>query len=183
MDRRRHQRQAENDAGVVDQVAGAEAIGAIEYQVVVPEQRAHVGGLQFQRMGPHPDLGIQAREPLAPGLGLGARDAAAVEQHLALQVGELHAIAVQQSQRAATRGRQIQRGRRAEPADADHQHAGRLQFLLSGRADLGERQMALVAGALARGQGHGIILRRARRSRARCRPRAPPPTVHAPRWC
>jgi hypothetical protein len=100
-------------------------------------------------VGHHPDLGIEAREPLASRLGLGSRDGAAVEQHLALQVGELHAVAVQKSQSAATCGRQVQRGRRAEPAGADHQYAGRLEFFLSGRADLAERQMTLVAGAFA----------------------------------
>ena len=138
----------EEHAGVVDEIARRQAIAAIEHQVVPGDELHHVGGLQFHRVRDDPDLRIQRGEALASGLGLGAREGAGVEQHLALQVGQLDAIAVEQAERAAAGRRQVQRRRRAEAAGAHHQHPRRLEPLLAGGADLGERQVALIALAL-----------------------------------
>ena len=45
-------------------------------------------------------------------------------QDLALEVGEVDPVAVDDAERADPRGREIERGRAAEPAGADEQHAG-----------------------------------------------------------
>ena len=92
--------------------------------------------------------GFSRREPLASGLGLRPRDGVAVEQHLALQVGQIDAVAIEKPERAAAGRRQIQRGGRPQTAGADDEHARRLELLLPGGADLAERQVAPVAFAL-----------------------------------
>jgi len=86
MDRGRHQRLAEQHAGVVDEVARGEAVRAVEDHVVAREHVAHVGSAQFQVVRDDLDRGIEREQSLACHDGLGTCDVLAVEQHLALQV-------------------------------------------------------------------------------------------------
>src|SRR5207248_6760920 len=81
------------------------------------------GGLELEGVGHDADFGIEAREPLASGLRLRLCDDPAVEEHLALKVGELDPVAVEESERAAAGRREIQRRRGSQPAGADHEHA------------------------------------------------------------
>ena len=62
-----------------------------------------------------------------------------------MQVGLVDDVEVDEPERAHPGGREIQRGRRAEPARAHEQHAARLQLRLSLGADLGKDQMARIA--------------------------------------
>ena len=75
---------------------------------------------------------------------------------LALQVGEVDDVEVDDAERADTGGGQVQRQRRAEAAGADAQHARGLQLLLALHADLGHDQVARVAQDLVVGEGNGF---------------------------
>jgi hypothetical protein len=163
MDGRRHQRQREDHAGVVDQITRRQAVGAIQHQVVLAEQLAHVGCLELGAVCNDADGRVQRCEALRAGIRLGSAELAGVEQHLALQVGQLDAVAVEESQRSAAGRRQIQGRGGAEAAGPDDEHARRLELLLASRPDLEKRQVTLVALALALRQGHArSILAQAR---------------------
>jgi len=109
--RRGHQRPAQDDARIVDEVARREAIGTIEHQVVLRKERAHVRCAQLERMGNDAHFRVQRREPLASGLGFQLSETLAVEQHLALEVGEIDAVAIEQPERAAAGRREVKRRR------------------------------------------------------------------------
>jgi hypothetical protein len=154
MDGRRHQRPAQNHAGVIYEVTRGEAVGAIEHQVVLREELAHVPCAQLERMGDDAHFGIERGEALAPALRLQLTEARAVEQHLALQIREIDAVVIEKSERAAAGRSQVQRRRRAEAARAHDQHARALEPLLTRGTDFAERQVSPVALALAARQAH-----------------------------
>ena len=72
--------------------------------------------------------------------------------HLALEVGHVDHIVVDDPERADPGCGEVQRGRRAKAAGAEQQHLGVKQLLLALRADLGQQQVAGVALALLGGQ-------------------------------
>ena len=65
-----------------------------------------------------------------------------VVDHLALQVGQVDHVVVDDPERADARCREVERGRRAQAAGAEQQHLGVEQLLLALDADLVEQQMA-----------------------------------------
>ena len=78
-----------------------------------------------------------------------------VVDHLALQVGGVDHVVVDQADRADARGGEVERGRRAEPAGAEQQHLRVQQLDLAVDADLGEQGVARVALALLGGHAGG----------------------------
>ena len=64
---------------------------------------------------------------------------------LALQVGQLDVVVVDDADGADAGGGEIQRQRRAEPAGADDQHARGLQLRLAGAAHVLQQDVARVA--------------------------------------
>ena len=78
----------------------------------------------------------------------GHADAVGGVDDLALQVGDVDHVVVDDAERADARRGEVERGRRAEPAGAEQQHLGVEQLLLALGADLGQQQVAAVALAL-----------------------------------
>src|SRR5262249_49141462 len=74
---------------------------------------------------------------------------------LALQVGDVDAVVVDDADRADPGRREVHQQRRAEPAGADDQHARRQQLFLPLLADLVEDQVPRVAAELLFAQFHG----------------------------
>jgi hypothetical protein len=66
-------------------------------------------------------------------------------ENLALQVGVIDHVKINDPERAHARGGKIKRKRRAQSAGADAEHARRLQFLLPIHANLRHDQMPRVA--------------------------------------
>ena len=64
---------------------------------------------------------------------------------LALQIGKINNIEIDNAERADAGGGQVQRQRRAQPAGADAQHSRLLQLELPLHADLGHDEVARVA--------------------------------------
>ncbi len=71
-----------------------------------------------------------------------------VVDHLALQVGEVDDVIVDDAERADARSREVEGGGRAQAAGAEQQHLGVEQLLLALDPDLVQQQMARVAVAL-----------------------------------
>lgn len=66
--------------------------------------------------------------------------------HLPLQIGQRNAIVIGNPKRAHTGGSKILQHRRPKTAGADDKHARRFQFLLTGAADLRQKDMTVIAG-------------------------------------
>ena len=71
--------------------------------------------------------------------------------HLALQVGGVDDVVVDEADRADSGRGQVERGRRPKPAGAEQQDLGVEQLQLAVDPDLGEQRVARVAVALLRG--------------------------------
>ena len=91
------------------------------------------------------DVRVQRGDRLRGGLDLRRADPVGRVDHLALQVGEVDIVVVDDAERADAGGREVERGRRAEPARAEQQHLRVEQLRLPRRADLGQQQVAAVA--------------------------------------
>ena len=76
-----------------------------------------------------------------PDVGLAVDD-------LALQVGLVDDVEVDDAEGADTGGGEVEQRRRAEAAGTDDEHLGVLQPLLPGHADVGDDQVARVAAHL-----------------------------------
>ena len=89
-------------------------------------------------------FGIDGLEPVAGGVQLGPADVGRAVQHLALEVAEIDDVEIDEADPADAGRGEVQPERRAEPAGADQQDAGRLQPLLPLHADFGHDQVPAV---------------------------------------
>ena len=96
--------------------------------------------------------GLIAVDRLLGRVHLGRAHAVLGVDDLALEVGEVDLVVVDDAQRAHPGRGQVERGRRAEPAGAQQQHLGVEQLELALEADLGHQQVARVALALLVGE-------------------------------
>ena len=74
---------------------------------------------------------------------------------LALQVGLVHGVELDDAERADAGGGQVEQRRAAEPTGPDHQHPRVLQSLLPDHADVGDDQVPAVATNLVAGELRG----------------------------
>src|SRR5476649_1732357 len=152
----RHQGLAVLDASAVDGVARGEVVGAVEHHVGRLHQRrqARVVGALDQR-GDF-DVGIDVQQRGARRFSFRYADTFRGVGDLALQIGQVDRVVVDQRDVADAGRRQVQRGRRTEAAGADDQRMPGQQFLLPFDADFVEQDVARVAQQL-------VIVHRARR--------------------
>jgi hypothetical protein len=131
------------DAEVVDEVTGFEVVGAVEDEVGVEE----IGGVGGDEVGDgrgDVDGGVDAGEVETGGFGFGEGGAGVVfvEEHLALEVGGLDEVAVDEGEMAyAGAGEKAGCGC-SGCADADDGDVGAAEELLAGLADGGEEDLA-----------------------------------------
>ena len=159
---------AEPGAGVAEDVAGGEVVGAVEDEVVVGDDVE--GGAGVEPLGVLDDLGLGADRVhrLGRGGGLRAPDVGDAVHDLALEVGRLHDVVVDDPDRPDAGGREVEQRRRAQAARPDDEHAGRAQPSLADGAQVRQEHVARVARALPggelgagrheRGSGHGATL-------------------------
>lgn len=90
------------DRVVVEEVAGFEVVGGIEDQIGGGEELVDVGGDEVGDVGVDRDGGVEERNLAAGGFGLGKGFAGVgfVEEDLALKVGGLHEVAVDEGEGA-----------------------------------------------------------------------------------
>ena len=155
MDRAPHMRLVRQYRGVVDQVAGGEVVGAVDDEVVVGEQRDGIVGRQPKLVQCNGDERVDLGEGIAGAVRLGPADIGAAVDDLALQVGLLDDVELDDAQGADPGGGQIEQCRRAQPAGPDHQHPGVLQPPLAQHPDVGNEQVTAVAREFLAGQFRG----------------------------
>ena len=111
--------------------------------------------VQALRVADQRDIRIDAGDRAGSAFGLGFADLLRFVQHLALQVRQRDHVVIHHPDGADTGRGQIEDGRRAEPACANHQNPCRFQALLARAADLVQNQMPGVAFEFVFGEGHG----------------------------
>src|SRR5574337_1611381 len=154
-----YQRDAELHAGIVEQVAHREIVGAIQHHVGTVQQRIDVGRGHALRQAFKVHARIQSVQRVRGGIELRHADAVIGVQDLPLQVAALDHVVVRDRQRADARRGEVELRRRTQPARAEHHDPRRFKFALARLAHLGQAQVAriavveiLVAAGLADGQ-------------------------------
>src|SRR4029077_12728712 len=118
-------------AGVIHQKTRRKVVCSVNDDVEVRKDLERVLARQFRVKSLYVDKRIDGRDFLFRRLQLGTANIAGEVDHLALQVGKIHHVKVDQPDRPHPGGREIQRQRRSQTARPDAQHARRLQFLLA----------------------------------------------------
>jgi len=174
------------DGEVVEQVAGLEVVGGVEQDLGRrvaggQEQLGDVGWGEVGDAGVDGDAGVEEGDVAAGGLGFGEAGAGVgfVEEELALQVGGLNEVAVDEGERACAGAGEQRGGGGAGGSAADDGDVRGGQALLAEDADAGEEDLAGVAVSIGdRVGGRG----RRCRGRGPGGPRPPPrPPPRAPR--
>ena len=135
-------------AGVVQQISGIEIVTAVGDQVVVLDDLPRVFLRKPRLVGNQAHLGVDLGHGLLGAQDLGHADARGRVDDLALQVGELDHVVVDDAQGADPGGRQVHQKGRAESAGADHQDLGGEQLRLALFTDLVEDDVPGVAKQL-----------------------------------
>ena len=110
-------------AGGVDGVAGLERVAAVHDEVGALDQAGGVGGVEAHLVGLDDDLRVEEAELGGGAVRLGDADVGREVQELAVQVGQLDLVAVDDPQPPHARPGEVERDRRAERPGADDQHA------------------------------------------------------------
>ena len=156
-DGRADHRDLQAHGGVVEQVAGGEVVDAVDDDVVALDDLHDVGGVEADGVLVDPYVGVELVDRLLGGVDLRHADAGGGVDDLALQVGQVDHVVVDDAQRADAGRGEVQRDRRAQAAGAQQQHLGVEQLLLALEADLAEQEVAGVALALLRGELAGDL--------------------------
>ena len=142
-----HDRDVVPDRGVVDEVARREVVGAVDDHVPAGlEDPLDVLGGQPLAERDHLDVGVERLDRPARRVGLRLAERVGRVHDLALQVRLVDHVRVDDPEPADAGRGQVERGRRAEAARADQQDARVEQPQLALLADLGDQQVAAVAG-------------------------------------
>ena len=106
-DRTVNVRFAEQDAGIVGEIAGGEVVGAIDHDVVLANDVERIGCREprFVQLGP--DVRIDVRDAVAGRSEFGTADVLGAMEDLALQVARFHHIEVDESERTDTGGGKV----------------------------------------------------------------------------
>ncbi len=90
------------DGVVVDEIAGFEVVGGVEYEVGRGEELVDVGGDEVVDVGLDGDGGVEEGDLAAGGFGFGEGVAGVgfVEENLALEVGGLDEVTVNEGEGA-----------------------------------------------------------------------------------
>jgi hypothetical protein len=146
-------------------IAGGEVVGAVGHQVVALDHGGGVVRVDLQLVALDLDLGIERVGALHGAFGLGLADPAGGVGDLAVQVGEVDPVVVDDAQGPDAGGGQVEHQGRAQAAGTDQQHLGIEQPGLADPADLGQHDVAGIAQHLLFGE-HGNLIGGATPARA-----------------
>ena len=156
-------RYAQPRARVADEVAGREVVGAVEHEVVVGDHVERGGLVEPLDVLNDPGVRADGVHRLGRRRGLGPADVGDAVHDLALQVGGVDDVVVDDPDGADPGGRQVEQCGRPQAAGSDDEHARGAQPALAVAAEIGQEQVAGVAGAFPRGE-----LRARRHQRGSC---------------
>ena len=143
------QRDAVAHAGGVDHLARAVVVAAVKYHGdALGQQAIEQGRIGALRDGAHLHLGVEVGHGLRQRGHLGLAHARRGVGNLALQVGQVHRIVVDDGDAPDTAGGQVQRCGCAQAACTQDQHVGGQDALLTFDADVIEQDVARIAQQL-----------------------------------
>ena len=158
------QRLLETKAEFGQQIARREIVAAIGDEIVRGDNLLGILGAKAHGMGFDADAIIDGVEGGPRAVDLERPDPFGGMHDLALQIGQIDPVVVDDADRPDTGGGEIEQHRRAEPAGADDEHARLQQLFLSLFADLFEDQVAGISLKLLFAEFHGCAVLVARRS-------------------
>ena len=138
-------------------MAGGEVVGAVDDDVGGRGHGRELSVADACRDAHDADLGIDGGKAPRGRVDLGDADDVGVEQNLALQIGQIHAVRIDQRQRPHTGCRQKLRDRVAEAADADDKRVGAREVLLRVDTELGQQNVTAVAQQLGVVHLHSLL--------------------------
>ena len=147
-----HKRNAAHDAGVVEQVARREVVGPVDDDVPPGEQLHRVRARQRRPVRDDLDVGVEGLHGATDRVHLRLADSRRRVDDLALQVGDVHDVVVDDPETSHPRSRQVEGRGGTECARSHEQDASRTDALLPGHAHLGDEHIAAVAAPLRSGQ-------------------------------
>src|SRR5271156_1775353 len=136
---------AEEDARVVDEIARGEIVGAVHDEVVVFQNVERVLAGEMRLESVNLNIGVQVAQAIAGCSDFGAAYVFGAEENLALQVGGIYRVEINEADAADSSCSEIEAERGAEAAGADAQNLGLLELQLTFHADFGHDQVAAVA--------------------------------------
>ena len=131
-------------AQAVDQEAGGEVVAAVQHQIGGAYQFRHVVLVGAAGNGLDMAGGIYPLQTARGRLHLGQADAVGLVHDLALQIAQVDPVVVHQGEPPQAGGRQVERDRRTQAADADDQCMAVAQALLPLEAEFGQHDLAAV---------------------------------------
>ena len=140
-----HQRQPQHDGRVIDQVPSGEVVGAVDDHVPPVQQTQGVLRGQPSPVGDDLDVGVERPDRRGCRVHLGAAHGGTRMDDLALQVGHVDVVVVNEADRTHPGGRQVQGCRRPEPTGADEQDPGGPDALLADHPHLRHERVAVIA--------------------------------------
>src|SRR5690606_6109408 len=112
------------EGGVIRKEAGGEVVAAIEDDVVVLRQIEGVFRSETDGMEIDCQMGVDLTEAVFRALQLRFSDPGFAMEDLALKVGNIDVIRIDQAETAHAGGGEVEGRRTTQPAGADHQHRG-----------------------------------------------------------
>ena len=129
-------------------MTGREVVRAVEDDVGRAHERGEALGPGALRERVHLDVGIDRGDRGRGRGGLGLADRGEAMDDLALQVGEIDAVAVADGDAADAAGSEVEKRRGAEAARADDKRVSGEEALLRILAELVQQQVAAIPEAL-----------------------------------
>lgn len=139
------QRFPREETGVIDQKLRREIIDSIDDDIIVAEDFECVSGCEPFFVHRHGDVGVQRLDLFFAREDLGATHIRSMVKDLALEIGQVHYIAVDQPNGADSCSGQIQCRRGTEATGADEKNPGFGDFFLPLAADFRQQDMPAVA--------------------------------------
>ena len=148
----------EQHAGIVGQVTRREIVGAVHDDVVGLDDLDRVFARQARIMNDDFDARVDAVDGFLGRLRFGPADVGVGVKNLALQIGEIDVVEVNDAEFADAGCGQIHGDGRAESSRANTQDTRGTDFLLAGQTDFGKDQVPRVTADLIVAQLHKFKL-------------------------
>ena len=131
---------AKEHARVVHHVSGGEVVRPGRDQVVAGEDLHHVVGVEGLVVHDYVDQRVDLVDAVASRLSLGPANVGLSVDYLALEVGLVHRVVVDDPEGPNARGGQVHESGRTEATGANAKDLRRLQPLLTGHGDVRDDQ-------------------------------------------
>ena len=115
-----HQRLAAIDTGIVDQVLGGKVVSAIDNDVVIGHKRLGIVEVKALDPGFDLDVGIEFLQTPLGDIGLVLTFIGDAKQHLAVHIGHIDLVGIDNSQPPHPGSRQIKQRRTPQAARSNH---------------------------------------------------------------